>query len=132
MQPTPRKLTTLQKAVLIQVLRAFPDQEVGVCYHSSANDSPGYAQDFLTVFKAIGWTVNDAQASQAVNSQSPGLVLLVSGPGDLPPSGEALRDTLRIFAIEVATFCEPTCAAKPGGFILAVGPPTCPECSTLA
>lgn len=120
MQPTPRKLTTLQKAVLIQVLRGFPDQQVGVCYYPTASDALGYAQDFLTIFKVIGWKVNDGAPSEAC--QSTGLAFVVSGQGSLPPSAEALRDALRIYGIEVATFCDPACDAKPGGFILAIGP----------
>jgi hypothetical protein len=123
MQLTPRKLTTLQKAVLIQVLRGFPDQQVGVCYYSSASDALGYAQDFLTIFKVIGWNVNDGAPSESVNGQPTGLAFVVSGQGSLPPSAEALRDALRIYGIEVATFCDPACNAKPGGFILAIGPP---------
>jgi hypothetical protein len=67
MQPTPRKLTTHQKAVLIQVLLAFPDQQVGVCYDPSATDALSYAEDFLTVFKVIGWKVNEGAPFEAVN-----------------------------------------------------------------
>ena len=130
MQPTSRKLTTLQKAVLIRVLREFPDQEVGVCYHPSASDSLDYAQDFLTVFKAIGWKVNEGAPSEAVSIQSTGLAFVVSEQSKLPPCAEALRDALRIYAIEVATFCDPTCNTKPGSFVLAIGPPTFPEFST--
>jgi hypothetical protein len=122
MQPTPRKLTTLQKAVLIQVLREFPDQQVGVCC-SSTSDALGYAQDFLTIFKVIGWKVDDGAPSEAVNGPSTGLAFVVSGRGSLPPSAEALRDALRIYGIDVATFCDPACNTKPGGFILAIGPP---------
>jgi hypothetical protein len=127
MQPTSRKLTTLQKAVLIRVLREFPDQEVGVCYHPSASDSLDYAQDFLTVFKAIGWKVNERAPFEAVSIQSTGLAFVVSEQSKLPPCAEALRDALRIYAIEVATFCDPTCNAKPGSFVLAIGPPTFPD-----
>jgi hypothetical protein len=130
MRPTPRKLTTLQKAVLIRVLRVFPNQEVGICYHPSASDSLGYAQDFLTVFKAIGWNVDEGAPFEAANSQSTGLTFLVREQSNLPPGAEALRDTLRIYAIEVATFCDPTCKAKPGGFILEIGPSAYPEFST--
>ena len=130
MQPTSRKLTTLQKAVLIRVLRGFPDQEVGVCYHPSASDSLDYAQDFLTVFKAIGWKVNEGAPFEAVSSQSSGLAFVVSEPTKLPPGAEALRHTLRIYAIEVATFCDPACNMKPGSFTLAIGPPAYPEFST--
>ncbi|MFZ0878760.1 MAG: hypothetical protein WA002_04655, partial [Candidatus Acidiferrales bacterium] len=79
MQPTPRKLTTDQKAVLIQVLLAFPDQLVGVCYYPSASDALDYAQDFLTVFKVIGWKLNDGAPSETLNGQSTGLAFLVSG-----------------------------------------------------
>jgi hypothetical protein len=130
MQPTSRKLTTLQKAILIRVLREFPDQEVRVCYHPSASDSLDYAQDFLTVFKAIGWNVTEGPPFAARSIQSTGLAFVVSEQSKLPPSAEALRDTLRIYAIEVATFCDLTCNTKPGSFILAIGPPAYPEFST--
>ena len=123
MQPTPGKLTTLQMAVLIRVLRGFPDQKVDLRYHPSAPDAPGYAQDLLTVFKVIGWKVNDGVTSEIVEGQSTGLAFVVSGQGTLPPSAEALRDTLRICGIEVATLCDPSCQTEPGGFILAIGPP---------
>ena len=130
MQPTSRKLTTLQKAVLIRVLREFPDQEVGVCYHPSASDSLDYAQDFLTVFKAIGWKVNEGAPFAAVSIQSTGLAFVVSDQSKLPACAEALRDALRVYAIEVATFCDPTYNTKSGSFVLAIGPPTFPEFST--
>jgi hypothetical protein len=122
MQPTARRLTTHQQAVLIQVLLAFPDQQVGVCYHPSASDALGYAQDFLTVFKVIGWKVNDGAPSEALNGQSPGLAFVVCGQSSLPPSAEALRDALRIYGIEITTFCDPTCTMGSSGFILAIGP----------
>jgi hypothetical protein len=122
MQPTPRKLTTHQKAVLIQVLLAFPDQRVRVCYHPSTSDALRYASDFLTVFKVIGWRVDQSAPSATLSTQSPGLSLVVSEQGKLPPSAEALRDALRIYDIEVATFCEPACNMESGSFILAIGP----------
>jgi hypothetical protein len=130
MRATSRKLTTLQKAVLIRVLRAFPNQDVGICYDPSASDSLGYAQDFLTVFKAIGWNVDEGAPFEAANLRSTGLTFLVREQSKLPPSAEALRDTLRIYAIEVATFCDPTCNTKPGGFILGIGLSAYPEFST--
>ena len=130
MQPTSRKLTTLQKAVLIRVLREFPDQEVGVCYHPSASDSLDYAQDFLTVFQAIGWRVNECAPCEAASIQSTGLAFVVREQSKLPPCAEALRDALRIYAIEVATVCDPTCNTKPGSFVLAIGSPAFPEFST--
>ncbi len=122
MQPTPRKLTTLQKAVLIQVLREFPDQQVGVCYDPSSSDALGYAQDFLTVFTVIGWKVNDGAPSEVSSGQSIGLAFVTSGEGGLPPSAEALRDALRVYEIEIAAYSDAACNAKSGGFILAIGP----------
>jgi hypothetical protein len=121
MNPTRRKLTTHQKAVLIQVLRAFPDQEISVYHHPAAADALSYAQDFVSVFKAIGWTVNDGEPSGVLNAQPPGLALLVKGQGSLPPGAEALRDSLRIYGIEVSTLCDPACSLGPDGFMLAVG-----------
>jgi hypothetical protein len=122
-QSNRRKLTTLQIAMLIRVLREFPDQRVDLCFCRSARDALGYAQDFLTVFKAIGWKVNDGAPSEVADAQATGLAFVVSGRGKLPPSAEALRDTLRIYGIEVATFCDPACDTEPGGFMLTVGPP---------
>jgi hypothetical protein len=123
MRSTPRKLNTLQMAVLIRVLRGFADQQVDLCYHPSVEDALGFAQDFLTVFKAIGWKVSDAAPLKVANGQCTGLAFVVSEEGSLPPSAEALRDTLRIYGIEVATFCDPACITPAGGFILAIGPP---------
>jgi hypothetical protein len=126
MHPTPRRLTTDQKAVLIQVLRTFPNQEVSVCYHPAASDALSYAQDFVNVFKVIGWTVNDGGPSGDLNDQSMGLamglVFLVSVQDGLPPGAEALRDSLRIYGIEVSTLCDPTSNISPSAFILAIGP----------
>lgn len=121
MQPTPRKLTTHQKAVLIQVLLAFPDQEVGIWYDPSASDALSYAEDFLTIFKVIGWKVTEGAPSETSNGQRSGLAFVVCGQGGLPASAEALRDALRIYEIEIATICDPTCNTRSGGFILAVG-----------
>lgn len=122
MQSTPRKLTTLQKAVLIQVLRVFPDQHVDVSYHPSASDALSYAHDFLAVFKVIGWKLSDSAPSEDMSGQSTGLTFVVNGQGSLPPSAEALRDALRIYGIEIATVCDPACNMRPGGFTLAIGP----------
>lgn len=121
MQPIPRKLTTDQKAVLIQVLLAFPDQQVGVTYHPLASDARDYAQDFLTVFTVIGWKVNAGAPSESLNRQSSGLAFVVNEEGSLPPSAEALRDALRVFGVEVATVSDPAYRTAPGGFILSVG-----------
>jgi hypothetical protein len=121
MQLTPRRLTTHQKAVLIQVLLSFPDQRVGVSYCPSASDALDYAQDFLTVFKVIGWSVNESAASETLSGRSTGLAFVVAEPGGLPPSAEALRDALRIYGIEVVTICDATRNKMSASFILSVG-----------
>lgn len=125
MPPTQRKLTTHQKAVLIQVLLAFPEQQVSVCYDSSVNDALGYAEDFLTIFKVLGWRAEAGAPSSllyALNVQPSGLTFLVSASSSLPPCAEALRDALRIYGIEVATSLDPTRTVSSGGFVLAIGP----------
>jgi hypothetical protein len=65
MQPTPPNLTTHQRAVLIQMLLAFPDQQAGVCYRPAATDALSCAKDFLTVLKVIGWNVNERVRSES-------------------------------------------------------------------
>ncbi len=120
-EPNPRSLTLHQQSVLIQVLLTFPDQQVDVRYDPDSSDALSYAQEFLTIFKVIGWKVNDGAPSGTLNHKVTGLTFVVSEHGNLPASAEALRDALRIYAIEAATFCDPACDMKPGGFVLAVG-----------
>src|ERR1700732_2155474 len=45
---SPRRLSTHQKAVLIQVLLAFPNETVSLRYLPSASDALIYAEDFST------------------------------------------------------------------------------------
>jgi hypothetical protein len=116
---TPRKLTLHQQAVLIQVLLMFPDQHVDVCYSPSAGDAIGYAQDFLTIFKVIGWKVHAPSESLTA---PPGLAFVVGEQSVLPPSAEALRDALRIYGIEVAISSDPTRVTRSADFVLVVGP----------
>ena len=99
-----RKLTTHQKAVLIQVLRTFPDERVEIRYATEADDALRYAQDFLSIFKAIGWDVSGPEAEGIRNRSA--LALLVCD-AKLPACAEALRDALRIYDIAVETQCGP-------------------------
>ena len=122
--PPPRKLTLHQQAVLIQVLLTFPDQQVDVRYDPASSDALSYAREFLTIFRVIGWTVNDGAPSEISTDKLCGLKFVVSEHGSLPASAEALRDALRIYAIETATIRDPACNMRPGGFVLAVG--VCP------
>lgn len=121
-EPNQRKLTTHQKAVLIQVLRTFPDERVGICYSPAASDGRKYAQDFLSVFRAIGWDVDGPEAADPPPGESSGLALIGDEAG-LPPCAEALRDALRIYGIEVKTHCSKTSNLAPGRFVLRVGRP---------
>jgi hypothetical protein len=98
-----RKLTTHQKAVLIQVLRIFPNESVEIRYAPDADDALSYAQDFMAVFKAIGWEVTGPKADGSENR--PPLALLVRD-AKLPACVEALRDALRIYEIAVETQCQ--------------------------
>jgi hypothetical protein len=98
-----RKLTTYQKAVLIQVLRPFPNERVEIRYAPHADDALSYAQDFMAVFKAIGWDVTGPEAGEPENR--PALALLVRDT-KLPACAEALRDALRIYETAVETQCE--------------------------
>jgi hypothetical protein len=96
-----RRLTTHQKSVLIQVLLTFPDESVGVAYSSKSRDAAAYADDFLTIFKAINWSAENSQPADTLPPSSSGL--LIALPGDkLPASAEALRDALRIYSLEAA------------------------------
>jgi|SRR5271156_2189156 hypothetical protein len=117
----PRKLTTHQKAVLIQVLLTFPDQAVGICFCSSVDDALPYAQDFLAIFKAIGWKVTDPEAREIAMGSPAGLALVFSRAGSLPPAAEALRDALRIYEIDAEILCDPGANIPLGSFVVAVG-----------
>jgi hypothetical protein len=112
-----RKLTTHQKAVLIQVLRTFPDERVSIRYSRSASDAHSYAQDFLSVFRAIGWDVSGPEPVDATIAQPSGLELIADAAA-LTPCVEALRDALRIYDIEAVA--KPADAGS-GRFVLNVG-----------
>jgi len=123
MQTTPRKLTIHQKAVLIHVLLMFPEQHAGIFYSPAAADAFAYAQDFLTIFKTVGWTVNDAEPVEIASSQSADLAFIVSREASLPPAAEALRDALRIYGIDIEVFSDSSRNIASGSFILAIGSP---------
>jgi hypothetical protein len=116
-----RKLTVHQQAVLIQVLKAFPGQRVAVQYFPSVGDAHSYAKDFLTIFKAVGWNVNDAEPAERSSEHAPGLALLVSQDHRWPSGAEALRDALRIYGIEVEIVLDPGANVPANSFVLTVG-----------
>jgi hypothetical protein len=118
----PRRLTTHQKSVLIQVLLAFPDETVSVRYLPSASDALDYAEDFSTIFKAINWTVVSAEPAEDVPYSSNGLTIMVR-EGKLPPSAEALRDALRIYGIEAQVARDQSNLCGSSNFALAVTKP---------
>ena len=120
MPPSPRRLTTHQQAVLIQVLLAFPDRRVALHYSPEADDALSYARDFLAVFKAVGWHVHDAEATKGSAAPAIGLAVL-SRDHRLHPSAEALRDALRIYGIEVASVCASGVKMASNDFVLQVG-----------
>lgn len=121
MERTHRKLTTHQKAVLIQVLLTFPDQRVGIFYSAAAADGQTYAMEFMTIFKAIGWDVTGPEASEDIAGDSGGLAFVMGEDGWLPACAEALRYALRIYEIEVGTRSEKGRAVPADGFVLWVG-----------
>jgi hypothetical protein len=116
---SPRKLSTHQQAVLIQVLLAFPDEPVGVCYLPATSDASAYAEDFLNIFKAINWAVDRVETVANFPFTSCGLAI-VTPEKQLPPSAEALRDSLRIYGIEAEIIADPgnLCASRT--FVLVV------------
>jgi hypothetical protein len=113
-----RKLTTHQKAVLVQVLRTFPDERVHIVYSPSASDAQAYAEDFLSVFRAIGWDVSGPDAT-GESFATPFELVLIANDAGLPPCAEALRDALRIYGIEAK--CSGSASVEAGVFILKVG-----------
>ena len=114
-----RKLSTHQQAVLIQVLLTFPDEPAGVCYLPSVPDAHAYAEDFLTIFKAINWKVDEARAMADLSAAAGGLAIMVPA-GQLPPSAEALRDALRIYEIEAEIVPDRANLCGSRNFVLAV------------
>ncbi len=114
-----RKLTTHQQAVLIQVLLPFPDEPVAVLYAPAAEDARGYAEDFLTIFKAINWAVSDLEVSDHL-PVAPGQLAIMVKKGELPPSAAALRDALRIYGIEAEIMRDPADLCAGRNFVLLV------------
>jgi hypothetical protein len=114
-----RKLSTHQQAVLIQILLNFPDEPVGVCCRPTASDAQGYAEDFLTVFKAINWSVERVEKVENLPGTASGLAIIVK-EGKLPASAEALRDGLRIYQTEADIVEDHSNLCGTRNFVLAV------------
>jgi len=114
-----RKLSTHQQATLIQILLNFPDEPVGVCCSPSAGDAVAYAEDFLTVFKSINWTVDRVQKADSLPAAPASLAIIAKG-NPPPPSAEALRDGLRIYQIEAEIIEDRTNLCGDRKFVLAV------------
>lgn len=117
-----RKLTTHQKAVLIQVLLTFPGECVEIVYSPIAADGQAYATDFMAIFKAIGWDVSGPTAGENVAGDSRGLAIVTSKNEDLPACAKALQDALRIYEIDVERRADKSRDATTRGFVLWVGP----------
>ena len=114
-----RRLSTHQQAVLIQVLTTFPHERVGVCYLPSSPGTRAYAEEFLTVFKAIGWIVDHAERVENLPAVPSGLAIMVKNR-HLPPSAEALRDALRIYGIEAEIARDETNLCGSRNLVLAI------------
>ena len=116
---SPRRLSTHQQAVLIQVLVAFRHETVGVCYLPSVSDAFNYAENFSTIFRAINWTVDPAERVEPLPESSSGLAIVVP-EGKVPSSAEALRDALRIYGLEAEIVSDQgnLCGAR--NFVLAI------------
>jgi|SRR3954447_4132567 hypothetical protein len=120
MQAPARRLTTHQQAVLVQVLLAFPEQRVGIEAASSSADA-AYAQNFLAIFKACGWNVDEDAPRTLSEIQTAALAIVVGKNQRLPPGAEALRDALRIYQVEVEIVREAGAKIDAGEFILRIG-----------
>jgi hypothetical protein len=116
-----RRLSTHQKAVLIQVLNAFPEQDVGVWASPEVADASDYAEDFVTIFKAIGWNVSRPDMAGVVDGNMAPLTLLSNSEEGLTGCAQALRDALRIYNLEVAIPSVSSGAIPRGSFVFAVG-----------
>lgn len=115
-----RKLTTHQQAVLIQILLVFPEQEVRVCYRPDVGDARTYAENFVAVFKAVGWKIDEVEPAPDGLRDANGLALLVSEEKKIPHAALALRDALLIYHIEADFLCHPE-SVKSGSFALVIG-----------
>jgi hypothetical protein len=107
--------------VLIQVLNAFPEQDVGVWASPEAADAEAYAEDFATIFRAIGWNVSSPDMTEILDGNVAGLALLYNAEEGLTGCAEALRDALRIYNLEIDIPAVSSSAIPRGGFVFAVG-----------
>lgn len=119
MQAPARRLTTHQQAVLVQVLLAFPEQRVGI--EAASSSDAAYAQNFLAIFKACGWNVDEDAPRTLSEIQTAALAIVVGKNQRLPPGAEALRDALRIYQVEVEIVREAGAKIDAGEFILRIG-----------
>lgn len=96
----------------------FPNERVELRYALGSDDALPYAENFLAVFKAILW---DVEGPHTDPSAPVGLTLVSGVSSGLPPCAEALRDALRIYAIETRVQQKDGRNAIPVSFTLIVG-----------
>jgi hypothetical protein len=93
-----------------------------VRYLRSASDALNYANDFLTIFKAVNWNVVPAEPTEIIPYSSSDLTIVVPEE-NLPPSAEALCDALRIYGIEAQVARDESNSRGTSTFALAVTKP---------
>jgi len=98
----------------------FPEQHAGIFFSPMSSDAQAYAQEFLTIFTAVGWTVTDPEPTEIAPVQSASLAVIVSAEASPPAAAEALHDTLQIFGMNAEVSRDSNHKIAPGGFILAI------------
>jgi hypothetical protein len=94
-----RRSTTEQKQTLIVNLRPFAGQKVSIVSVLGSDDSQLFANDFIDVFRASGWSVDSGSPSQSIYDKTPiGLEPTMNQEeaqaNRVPPSIVALVETL--------------------------------------
>ena len=103
--------------------KLFPTRLSAYAASLPSSATHDYAEDFLNIFKALNWNVdNNVEVRERLPESPSGLALLVK-ENRLPPSAEALRDALRIYSVEaeITTDHQNLCGSR--NFVLAVTRP---------
>jgi hypothetical protein len=97
------------------------DDQISFEFRNGSDDGRSYAEDFLSVFKAIGWEVDGPETAHEPTGASSRTSPLIANNAGLPPCAEALHDALQIYGIEVEVECSGSGNVPNGTFLLRIG-----------
>ena len=96
----PRRLSEEQKQTLVKLLSSEVPIEPRVFCAMDAPDGQVFKDDFVDVFRRLGWTISPNNTGRQIySSHLTGILIVVKDANNIPPQSRALHDALRAIGI---------------------------------